>query len=963
MAAAQPPSPQQQILEIKLQGLYTNPNNLSQVPAGSMSQADNVVLSKPGIIESRRGQQVYGSTFASAPDKMFNYRESLLSHTSDGKLSYDSDGFGNWVPYAGTYLPPSTAINIHSVEQNKNFYFTSSTGIKKLDAVIDVVTPAGAPAGLGGTGVLTGTTGFFPSGTNVAYEVVWGYTDENNNLILGAPSPAIQVSNTTIDITGNLAITTNTILLASSIAGITAGMLISGVGIPVGTTVVSAVGTTITMSANATATNTLVPLVFGYNTNVTLTFVIPANVDTTWFYQVYRAPFSANLTSSPGVEYAQVLQNTLTSTDLTNGYITVLDDTPVDLTTTLLYTNPSQLGAAAANYQPPIAADMCEYLGYTFYANTIQKNSLNLTLLGAGNGTAFSYVTVTGTTNSTTSITGLSTTANLRVGQLVIGAGIPANTTIVSINTGASSMVISQAATASATVSLECEDGITLNGVTYWGSSAPTLPTQFLVTVNPLDPATAITNTANALINCINLHGNLTAFYQSGYVGLPGLILLQEVNIGGATFYATSTNGASFNPVLPSSGTTIASDNSANGNYLWYSSFNQPEAVPLAQFIPIGSADYPIKRILALRTSVMIFKDDGIFRLFGTTPSQFQVFLLDSTTLLLAPESAVNFNNQVYFASLQGLASLSDNATPVIISIPIDDVYNQISVMPGFINNSFGVSYESDRTYLFGSITTATDTTATQIFAYNYVTQAWTRWPITRSCGIVSVPNSSGTGDLLYMGNPTSKQIYQERKSFTAADYTDEQYTINITSFSGFTVNLTSSANAKIGQTISQGGFTALVTSVVNGTQITVDSYYGWANGTAYLYNPILNSVTWNPFSGDNPGMVKHFREASFFFRNAAFNTMVVSFSSDFSSPVQTSLMSPVSQYSWGLPPWGSFPWGGKLGGMQSIRAYVNVNQSRAHWLNVGLTSNQAFTSFSLQGISLITETISERFR
>ncbi len=956
---------QQQILEIKLGGLYTNPNNLSSVPQGSMAQADNVVVFKPGIIESRRGQQVYGNTLASEPMKLFNYRETLLNYQQNGNMSYDSDGLGTWVNYNGTYGIPSTAVNIHSVEANKNFYFTSSTGIQKIDSITGNIRPAGAPPALGGTGTITGTTGFFLSGTNVAYEVVWGYTDANNNLILSAPSNPIIVSNATINITGNLTISTNTITSASSITGITAGMLISGTGIPNGTVVVSAVGTTITMSLNATATNTTVALTFGYNTNVNLSFVIPKGIDTTWFYQVYRSPMSANLLTSPGVEYAQVLQNNPTSGQITAGTVTVLDNTPVDLTGTLLYTNPSQLGAAAANYQPPLSADMCEYLGYTFYANTTEKQSLNLTLLGAGNGTALSYVTVTGTTNGTTSITSLSTTTNLRVGQLVIGTGIPVNSTIVSINTGASSMVISYAATTSAITSLECEDSVTIGGISYYGSSTPTLGNQFLVTVNPIDPANAITQTSYALVNTINAYSlsTVNAFYESGFAGLPGQILFQQVNLGGAVFYATSSNGPSFNPTLPSSGTSVASDNSVNGNYIWYSAYSQPESVPLAQFIPVGSADYPIKRILALRTSVMIFKDDGIFRLFGTTPSQFEVFLLDSTTLLSAPETAVNFNNQIYFASLQGVASLSDNSTPTIISIPINDVYREVSALPAFANTSFGVSYESDTTFLFGTVSVSTDTYPTQIFAYNYVTSAWTRWPISRSCGIVSAPNNSGSGDLLYMGNPVSDQIYQERKSLTLADYADEQYTVTITTFNGYVVNMSSTTNVAAGQTLAQNGLEAVVTTVVSNTQIIVDQIYGWTPGTAYVYNPILNAITWNPFTGDNPGIIKHFREASFFFRNAAFNEIELSYSSDFASSVENALMSPVSQSSWGNFPWGTQPWGGQLGGMQAIRAFITVNQSRAHWLNVGLTSRQAFTSFSLQGISLITENISERFR
>lgn len=57
------------------------------------------------------------------------------------------------------------------------------------------------------------------------------------------------------------------------------------------------------------------------------------------------------------------------------------------------------------------------------------------------------------TTSASTSVSGLSATADLVVGSLVQGAGIPAGTTIASI-TNATTIVLSAAATASATVAL-----------------------------------------------------------------------------------------------------------------------------------------------------------------------------------------------------------------------------------------------------------------------------------------------------------------------------------------------------------------------------------------------------------------------------------------------------------------------------------------------------------------------------
>ena len=62
--------------------------------------------------------------------------------------------------------------------------------------------------------------------------------------------------NQTYSFTGNLSSGTNTILSVSSIANLAPGQVITGAGIPAGTTIASAIGTTVTMSANATSNGT-----------------------------------------------------------------------------------------------------------------------------------------------------------------------------------------------------------------------------------------------------------------------------------------------------------------------------------------------------------------------------------------------------------------------------------------------------------------------------------------------------------------------------------------------------------------------------------------------------------------------------------------------------------------------------------------------------------------------------------
>jgi len=93
----------------------------------------------------------------------------------------------------------------------------------------------------------------------------------------------------------------------------------------------------------------------------------------------------------------------------------------------------------------------------------------------------------TGDTNTSTTITNLSSVANLKAGVFISGTDIPADTTIVSV--GASSLVMSAAATGTtSTVSLTFHDkGIIHSGGTTENSTATSVPVNVLGTASTGD--------------------------------------------------------------------------------------------------------------------------------------------------------------------------------------------------------------------------------------------------------------------------------------------------------------------------------------------------------------------------------------------------------------------------------------------------------------------------------------------
>jgi hypothetical protein len=111
-----------QVLNLKIAGLYTNPNQFSEIPEGALQRADNIQIDKGSVAEPRRGQAKYGqmpSSYTGSIDALFDYQGTLIS-SYDNKLARDN-GSGTFTAYSGTYTPP-TGHRIKSTQANKNFY-------------------------------------------------------------------------------------------------------------------------------------------------------------------------------------------------------------------------------------------------------------------------------------------------------------------------------------------------------------------------------------------------------------------------------------------------------------------------------------------------------------------------------------------------------------------------------------------------------------------------------------------------------------------------------------------------------------------------------------------------------------------------------------------------------------------------------------------------------------------------
>ena len=221
--------------------------------------------------------------------------------------------------------------------------------------------------------------------------------------------------------------------------------------------------------------------------------------------------------------------------------------------------------------------------------------------------------------------------------------------------------------------------------------------------------------------------------------------------------------------------TGTTSDNDVKPNRVYYSKTSQPEAVPLLNFLDIGPQDQAIQRIIALRDNLFVLKEDGVYIITGTSAPNFGSRLLDESSQIFAPDTAVVLNNKIYCLSSQGVVAITEGGVS-IVSRPIEDLITKVFTnFTGFESVSFGVSYESDRAYLLWVPSKANETFATQCFRYNTFTNTWTRWTNPATAGIVNEAN-----DKLHIGVGDRNFVDQERKDLSREDFADRDFELTL---------------------------------------------------------------------------------------------------------------------------------------------------------------------------------------
>ena len=842
-------------------GLYTYANPLGTMcPPGAMSVANNVNCDEIGITTTRRGLDFYSAhqfTTTNGPiSKLFVYANTLYASFNAGQFAQD-DGTGTWTTYGSGFLMLApTGGFLHQCLAGGNSYFTTSNGIYKLSGVNS--TPpiaAGAPPALDTT-ITVGSqisSGFLNAQSQCAYEIVWGYTDESNLLIIGAPSYPAYASNTQV----------------------------------------------------AGASN---------NANTTVIFSIPPMVEATktlpWFYQIYRTPNTGSLTVPPGNNYQLVSQGNPASGDYTNHYVSYADTVLDSLLGAYLYTDDGQPNVGNPYGQPPLALDMAYFSSMAFYANysTLQNVLLTLDAVGA--------------------------TAGLQSGDTI---------TITDSTSG--------------------------TAYTYIGGASNVPSTRHFAVYTGGTPSVNIQTTAQNLVSVVNQDPNNALFtmqYKSSYGQLPGQMQIFAQNLSQAFFSVISSRTTCWTPALPSSGITYASSSVSQQNGLFISEIAMPESVPPSFLLPVGSPNFPISRIIPVRTALIVIKpEEGVFEITGTSPQSLTITTLDTTAFIKGSETLSALNNSGYFFTTQGVMLVNESGCEIMSRNVQGDILELASYnYPDFPTLAFGLGYQSDNAYILFCQKSPDDTYSTIQYRYNWITQGWTTWDIPCTAAVISTAN-----DRLYLATPDG-YILEERKTFTSLDDADKTTTITISTIdtTASTFTLANSAIVNVGDQITQvNGITIyacyILANNVPSNTVVVSSTTGFQAGTATDVASINSTITFMPTSCGYPAFIKKASVWNFEFANVAFIEATASFTTDMSPNPQPVTLTPQYSGLWGQFPWGEDPWGVTTQTLQPISTYSPRNSAIGHWFIVSLNLRQAFTGFALVGYTTFFEFLGSRSR
>jgi hypothetical protein len=632
------------------------------------------------------------------------------------------------------------------------------------------------------------------------------------------------------------------------------------------------------------------------STGVQMLVTLPANVTTSHFIQLYRSEMSATADVEPSDELYLQYESTIAALDISNGYIQLpYDRTPESFLGDALYTNSNDgEGISQANTPPPVALDLCQWDGCTWYANYLPRQRLAINILGVG------------------------ATAGVQDGD--------------TITIGGTALTFKTVATLTSHVQITSNLTPALN--------IETTARQLIQQVNEVLP------------------GSFTCwgFYASGSNDAPGHLLFEGKTPSTAAFTVSVSRATAFSPSLPRTSTNSAQPNglmfSKPGQPEAVPLLNQvlvgSKSSRILRAVPLKSSLLVFKELDGVwqvtgtngRYSV---ERIGVARLRGLETVQVfsdRVWALTDQGITAISEGA----SGVSVVSFGIDAEIASSAATL--------------VLPNTLTMAHAVAYEQDRRYVLWTPTYAFSYQPYYAFSYSSATKAFTRWSVPAFCSAINPvtgalcigPDSNTVWTERKALDTTDYADVSGAVTITAVDATGLVLTLNSLANVGVGYVLENPSFTAIKAVIqSVNNATSQVT--ISAAHKT-GGYAAFTAGATTYYTPYQCTVRWLPYTGGQPANAKMVNNLCLLFgRSHLFNGTALFASELLNAEAQV----PLTFDGWAIANGQLY---GTLGGIaptDSIartRAIYPLPQEHAAaaQLNVGFTSNEAYGYWQLHG-------------
>ncbi len=906
-------------LHIGCRGVVTEPSALKAGAVGALRRADNAVSSRDGLIEPRPGFQ-RDATLVTATTPGASYTPRAILPYDGEMIALSWDGSGAWdVRYleagddiTGTVTPPDYSFcDPHGVEARGNFYLCTSSGMQKLTANDDTAFGVVGKEVVGVDGTRAALTHNSPTGipgnTAVAYRALIRSEDESGYIIKSAPSGYVRQYN------------------------------------PDGVALVS---------------------------SFTLRVRLSDSVEAGDYVELYRSRGIVGDNSTalfPSDEMFLAGTALLVSADITAGYVDILDATNDEDLGEALYTNSGVEGILRANTPPPVAKDVCNFKGCTWYFNTTTRYQQILILKSvegwlATVGDSLLYdpaglsaqAFIADTTNLS-AVLSISPGTDvewdlLKVGQRITNMSGVVGAKVVSWNEGGATITLDVAATATASnVNGRIVDWIQIGS----GGEIYEAHNDFDVDQGWTDSSTRIAEASLSLVEAINGDYETTgirATYLSAAGGSQGVILLDKP--AAETDANISVTVAGEDPWQ--SDTDFESKRDENPNRAYYSKWQLPEAVPITSFIDFGDKQSAILRGIALENALLVFTTKGIYRITGGASTNEELWTKETVTEtahLLSAEAVCVLDNACYAWTNRGLIVVNEYDWQLLSSPVIGDQLRtqEQEFLPGNDTARTQVFMVASPQRKLVFLSPGPTTAPVYWWAFSPESKAFTRWNMREGAYCAAYNPAHG---LLYLGRyrTANWEVRVEREgSLSATVCKDDTHAITIATVTAdhITVSAADQWEPRIGDVVTQGAVRSVVTAVTGSDIYLPTTGLTAAAATATEGLPMV--LEWQPHFLGSPSNLVHNREMSFNFSGVDLDGTSI--------PVLVGGINHIS----GTASFAPAATLAEAGPHQPIRSFVPREISRATCLLPALSVYETGYYFALGSIAVLYDSASER--